>query len=119
MSSLEKIQKKIEEIERAMNSAEFWADKDKAQALIREYEALKNELAGVGKYDAGGAVMTIFSGAGGDDAEDFSRMLLEMYQKFFNKRKWNYRIIHKNENDHGGDRNITLEINSKGVYGTL
>jgi len=119
MSSLEKIQKKIEEIERAMNSAEFWADKDKAQALIREYEALKNELAGVGKYDAGGAVMTIFSGAGGDDAEDFSRMLLEMYQKFFNKRKWNYRIIHKNENDHGGYRNITLEINSKGVYGTL
>ena len=119
MSSLEKIQKKIEEIERAMNSAEFWADKDKAQALIREYEALKNELAGVGKYDAGGAVMTIFSGAGGDDAEDFSRMLLEMYQKFFNKRKWNYRIINKNENDHGGYRNITLEINSKGVYGTL
>jgi len=46
-------------------------------------------------------------------------MLLEMYQKFFNKRKWNYRIIHKNENDHGGYRNITLEINSKGVYGTL
>ena len=119
MSSLEKIQKKIEEIERAMNSAEFWADKDKAQALIREYEALKNKLTGVGKYDAGGAVMTIFSGAGGDDAEDFSRMLLEMYQKFFNKRKWNYRIIHKNENDHGGYRNITLEINSKGVYGTL
>ena len=119
MSSLEKIQKKIEEIERAMNSAEFWADKDKAQAMIREHEALKNELAGIGKYDAGGAVMTIFSGAGGDDAEDFSRMLLEMYQKFFNKRKWNYRIIHKNENDHGGYRNITLEINSKGVYGTL
>ena len=115
----EEIQKKIEEIERAMNSAEFWVDKDKAQAMIREHEALKNKLTGVGKYDAGGAVMTIFSGAGGDDAEDFSRMLLEMYQKFFNKRKWNYRIIHKNENDHGGYRNITLEINSKGVYGTL
>ena len=79
----EEIQKKIEEIERAMNSAEFWVDKDKAQAMIREHEALKNKLTGVGKYDAGGAVMTIFSGAGGDDAEDFSRMLLEMYQKFF------------------------------------
>ena len=124
----EEIQKKIEEIERAMNSAEFWVDKDKAQAMIREHEALKNKLTGVGKYDAGGAVMTIFSGAGGDDAEDFSRMLLEMYQKFFNKRKWNYRIIHKNENDHGGYRNITLEINLPaftkasadcGPYGTL
>ena len=63
--------------------------------------------------------MTIFSGAGGDDAEDFSRILLEMYLKFFDKRKWGYSIIHKNENDHGGYRNITLEIEGKNIYGTL
>lgn len=119
MSKPEEIKKKIEEIEEAMNSAEFWADKGRAQATIREHEALKNELAGVGKYDLGGAVMTIFSGAGGDDAEDFSKILLEMYLKFFDKRKWQYSIIHKNENDHGGYRNITLEIGGKNVYGTL
>jgi len=119
MPKLEEIKKKIEEIEQAMGSAEFWADKDKAQGALREHEALKSELLGVGKFDLGGAVMTIFSGAGGDDAEDFSRILLEMYLKFFAKRKWNSSIIHKNENDHGGYRNITLEINGKSVYGTL
>ncbi|KKT78958.1 MAG: Peptide chain release factor 2 [Parcubacteria group bacterium GW2011_GWF2_44_8b] len=102
-----------------MASAEFWADKDRAQRTLREHEVLKNELAGVGKYDAGGAVMTIFSGAGGDDAEDFSRIILAMYLKFFDNRKWSYSIIHKNENDHGGYRNITLEINGKNIYGTL
>ena len=80
MSSKEEIQKKIETLELEMSSAEFWVDKDKAQATIREIEELKNELSGVGKHDKGGAVMTIFSGAGGDDAEDFSRILLEMYQ---------------------------------------
>ena len=110
MPKLEEIKKKIEEIEQAMGSAEFWADKDKAQGALREHEALKSELLGVGKFDLGGAVMTIFSGAGGDDAEDFSRILLEMYLKFFAKRKWSSSIIHKNENDHGGYRNITLEI---------
>src|SRR3989344_5651515 len=119
MSKSEEIKKKIGEIERAMSSAEFWADKNKAQAAIREHEALQSELSGVGKYDKGGAVITIFSGAGGDDAEDFSRILLEMYLKFFEKRKWNYSIIHKNENNHGGYRNITLEINGEQVYGTL
>ena len=128
MVSKEEIQKKIETIEERMNSAEFWADKDKAQATIRELEALKNELLGAGKYDKGGAVMTIFSGAGGDDAEDFSRILLEMYLKFFDRQKWQYSIIHKNENDHGGYRNITLEINNPashkasqdvGPYGVL
>ena len=128
MSKPEDIKKKIEELELAMSSADFWADKDKAQRTLRQHEELKNELAGVGKYDKGGAVMTIFSGAGGDDAEDFSRILLEMYMKFFDKRKWGYSIIHKNENDHGGYRNITLEINDPtshkatqgfGPYGVL
>jgi peptide chain release factor 2 len=128
MSQQEEIKKKIEEIETAMNAADFWADKDKAQATIRELESLKDELQGVGKYDRGGAMMTIFSGAGGDDAEDFSRILLEMYLKFFDKRKWGYKIVHKNENNHGGYRNITLEIDGPafakasagfGPYGTL
>ncbi len=119
MSTKEEIQNKIETLEHQMSSADFWADKDRAQATIRELEALKDELAGVGKYDRGGAVMTIFSGAGGDDAEDFSRILVEMYMKFFDKRKWGYKVVHKNENDHGGYRNITLEIDGKDIYGTI
>ena len=111
-----------------MAFSDFWADKDTAQATIRELQELKSELEGVGKYDKGGAVMTIFSGAGGDDAEDFSRILLEMYIKYFARKNWNYSIIHKNENDHGGYRNITIEINIPafakasagfGSYGTL
>lgn len=102
-----------------MSSADFWTDKDKAQAIIREHQSLKDDLEGVGKYDRGGAHMTIFSGAGGDDAEDFSRILLEMYLKYFSNKGWSYVVLHKNENDHGGYRNITLEIEGKSVYGTL
>lgn len=102
-----------------MGSADFWADKDTAQATIRELENLKDEFEGVGKYDKGDAVVTIFSGAGGDDAEDFSAMLLNMYLKYFDKKGWRVSILHKNENDHGGYRNITLEISGKNVYGTL
>lgn len=119
MASKEEIQKKIEEIEVDMSSADFWSDKDRAQAVIKEHQALKDQLEGAGKYDRGSAVMTIFSGAGGDDAEDFSRILLEMYLKCFAKKGWSYSVVHKNENDHGGFRNITLEIDGKNVYGTL
>ncbi len=102
-----------------MISADFWNDKDKAQASIRELQALKDELEGVGKYDKGGAVMTIFSGAGGDDAEDFSRILLEMYLKLFTRKGWSCSVVHKNENDHGGFRNVTLDIEGRNAYGTL
>ncbi|MEX0919383.1 MAG: PCRF domain-containing protein [Parcubacteria group bacterium] len=117
--SKEEIQKKIAKIEEEMSQADFWVDKERAQAVIREHQALKDELLGVGKYDKGGAVMTIFSGAGGDDAEDFSRILLEMYVKYFDKKKWGYTILHQNQNERGGYRNITLDVEDKNVYGTL
>lgn len=102
-----------------MSTPDFWNDKNKAQAVIKEIGELKEKLAGVGKYDKGNAVMTIFSGAGGDDAEDFSRMLLEMYFKYFRRMRWETKILHENKNDHGGYRNVTLEIAGKNSYGTL
>lgn len=115
----EELQEKINELETEMVTADFWSDKVHAQAVIREIADLKEKLAGVGKYDRGNAVMTIFSGAGGDDAEDFSRMLLNMYLKFFEKQNFEVKLLHENKNDHGGYRNITLEIHGKGVYGML
>lgn len=117
--SKEAIQTRITEIETAMGGADFWADKDKAQAMIRELGELKIQAEGGSKYDAGDAIMTIFSGAGGDDAEDFSGILVRMYKKYCDKKGWGISVIHQNDNDHGGYRNITMEISGKNVYGTL
>ncbi|OHA89729.1 MAG: hypothetical protein A2741_01935 [Candidatus Zambryskibacteria bacterium RIFCSPHIGHO2_01_FULL_43_27] len=107
------------EIEQAMNLPDFWSDKDKAQRMLRELENLRDEVSGVGKYDKGDAIMTIFSGAGGDDAEDFSSMLLTMYLKYISKMNWVFSLVHENKNDHGGYRNVTIEIRGKNAYGTL
>jgi len=109
--------KKLAELETEMTGVDFWVDKNKAQAVIKEIADLKAEIAGVGKYDSGDAVLTIMAGAGGIDAEDFARMLLEMYLKFFDKKGFSYKTIHQNENDHGGFRNVTVEVSGKGVYG--
>ncbi|MDB5266598.1 MAG: prfB [Parcubacteria group bacterium] len=119
MASPDEIKKKIESIEAEMSAADFWSNKDKAQATIKELQNLKDELEGVGKYDKGNAVMTIYSGAGGDDAEDFTRMLLEMYMKYFERKNFKYFVLNKNENNHNGYRNITLDVEGKGAYGTL
>lgn len=102
-----------------MSSADFWSDKARAQGIIKEIAEIKAEIAGLGKYDLGDAIMTIFSGAGGDDAEDFSAMLFSMYIKYFTKKNWSYRLLHENQNDHGGFRNLTMEVSGKGVYGML
>jgi peptide chain release factor 2 len=119
---MEEAQKRITEIETLMQSADFWADKNKAQAMVKELNDLKEEVANGGKggkYDKGDAIMTIFSGAGGDDAEDFSAILYRMYRKLAEKKGWGMTVLHEHTNDHGGYRNITVEISGRGVYGTL
>ena len=116
------LQKEVEKLEAEMGAADFWSDKNKAQRIIRRIAELKAEIVSggtSGKYDAGDAVMTIFSGAGGDDAEDFSAMLLNMYIKFCAKKSFGVTVLHQNENDHGGYRNVTIEISGKSAYGTL
>ena len=80
---------------------------------------LKVRAEGAGAYEKGNAILSIVAGAGGDDAEDFAQMLSEMYRKFSEGRGWTMRVLHKNENDHGGYRNLSTEIEGKGAYGVL
>jgi peptide chain release factor 2 len=90
--------------------------------VIEEHKRLKLEVVGGGtgsQYDHGDAIITIFSGAGGDDAEDFSRMLFDMYTKYATRRGYELFLIHENQNDHGGYRNLTFEVRGKSAYGTL
>jgi len=102
-----------------MQAADFWSDPQQAQGLIRELHELKLAQEGGGAYERGSAVLSMVAGAGGDDAEDFARMLFEMYRKYFEKRGWRARVLHENQNDHGGFRNVSIEVEGVGVYGTL
>lgn len=115
----EQQKRRIEEIEAAMLQPDFWNDPQKAQQLIKELQELKDEADGKGKYFNNDAVISIVAGAGGDDAEDFARMLTEMYQKYAESKNWSVAVIDSNANDHNGYRNITFEVSGKAAYGTL
>jgi len=110
---------RIAAIEQAMYQPDFWNDSEAAQAMIKELQELKDEAAGVSKYDKLNAIVTIVAGAGGDDAEDFARMLVEMYQRYAEKQGWIVEVIDSHANDENGYRNITFAIQGKGAYGRL
>lgn len=112
-------EKRIQEIETQMSRSDFWSDKETAQKLIRELQSLKDGGVGNERYDSLSAIVSILSGAGGDDAEDFSAMLFGMYQKYVASRGWALLLLSTNENDHGGYRNLTFEVAGKGAYGAL
>lgn len=109
----------ITTLEASMNDAAFWNDKEKAQLTIRRIKELKDKRDGVGALDKGSAILSILAGAGGDDSEDFARMLFEMYDAYCNRKGFSYMFLHSNTNDHGGYRNLTIEVQGKNVYGTL
>ncbi len=111
-------EKRLQELEALMASPDFWSDKHAAQELVREYQMLKEGGEG-DPHDAGNATLAILAGAGGDDAEDFARMLRRMYEGYAAKKGWRVRELHTNENDQGGYRNVMLEINGVGAYGRL
>ncbi len=120
------IENEIDKLEELMQSPDFWSDKNKAQNILRELALLKEKKEGVGKYDKGNAIVTIISGAGGDDAENFSSMLLSMYIKYANKKGWGVHFIYEHKNEQNGYKNVSFEIrgskasaNGQGPYGML
>ncbi len=62
-----------------------------------------------GKYDKNNAHLTVYAGAGGDDAKDWANMLFNMYIKYAQKRGWKIIIT--------DDR--VMEIKGEYVYGNL
>lgn len=113
------LKKELEKLESDMAQGNFWEDKAQAQAIIKRIAFLKDEMMGNAKYDKGNCILSILSGAGGDDAEDFSAMLLRMYIKYFEKKGWSWYVVHENKNDLGGYRNISIEVVGKNSYGQL
>jgi peptide chain release factor 2 len=109
----------IRGLEEEMSAPTFWNNKERAKEVIRLLKECKEKKEGVSALDKGNAIVSILAGAGGDDSEDFARMLFEMYLAYFARKGYNYTMLHENTNDHGGYRNLTCEVEGKLAYGTL
>ncbi len=78
-----------------------------------------------GKYDKNNAILEIFAGAGGIDAQDWATMLLRMYQRYCATKGWETKILHQTFGEGGGPegrigtKSVTLEIKGSYTYGFL
>ena len=113
------LQKKIDEHKKKMLEPDFWSDPKSAQACIAEIKNLRALKEGKDKMDFLPAIFTIYAGAGGDDAEDFVKILFEMYLKYFESQGWDLKILDENKNSMGGYRNISFMTKASGSYGKL
>ena len=72
-----------------------------------------------GAYDRESAVISIYAGAGGDDAEDWAAILLNMYKRAAERMGFSAKLLHHHTNETGGTKNVTFEVNGKYAYGYL
>jgi len=119
MKSTEEIEKRLDKLREEMNQPDFWTDKEAAKETVAEYERLKEKKQFVGSFADRNAVLSVVSGAGGLDAEDFARMLVNMYQEYCQRQGWDMKIVSQSSNDRSGVKKLTADITGDGVYGTL
>ncbi len=71
------------------------------------------------KYDNNDAILSIHSGAGGTEAQDWVVMLARMYKMYANKNDFKFDIIDKIEGNETGLKTIVVWIKGEYAYGKL
>ena len=70
-----------------------------------------------GGYDEADAILTINSGAGGTDAQDWASMLLRMYMRWAERRGWKVELLDKLDGEEAGIKSASIQITGKFAFG--
>jgi peptide chain release factor 2 len=87
--------------------------------LVRELDRLEEAALFMGEYDAGDAVVTIQSDAGGTDAQDFTEMLLRMYERWAANRGFQTEMVEASPGEEAGLKSATFTVSGENAYGIL
>jgi peptide chain release factor 2 len=87
--------------------------------VARELERLEEDALFTGEYDGGDAVLSVHSGAGGTDAQDWTEMLLRMYLRWADDRGFAADLVEASPGEEAGLKSATLAVKGENAYGTL
>uniref|UniRef100_A0A7C2P1F7 Peptide chain release factor 2 n=1 Tax=candidate division WOR-3 bacterium TaxID=2052148 RepID=A0A7C2P1F7_UNCW3 len=159
--------KRVMEIEKMQENTDFWANPERAQAILQELSSYKKQLEEVEEIekkfeylaeleplkdddpeffqefekekklilgeiedleiktilkspeDRKNAIMTIHPGAGGTESQDWAEMLLRMYLRFFERKKFKYKIVDFQPGEEAGIKDATILVEGDYAYGLL
>lgn len=89
------------------------------EAAERSVESLELSTLLGGVHDRNDAILSVQSGAGGVDAQDWAEMLLRMYLRWGERRGFSSRMLEESRGSEAGIKSATIEIEGAYAYGSL
>jgi len=121
-----RLDKEMEDAEVLLDLSEEEQDEETAQEARKAIEDLKQMLSRkkleqmlAGPYDDRDCFISINSGAGGTEAQDWAQMLLRMYLRYFERAGFEAELIDEQPGDEAGIKSATLSVRGRYAYGYL
>ena len=97
-------------------SEEIQANVERASAELDELEMAANFS---GEFDDHGAIVSIYAGAGGVDAADWTQMLTRMYLRWAESKGFTTQVADESPGEEAGLKAVTFFIRGRNAYGML
>ncbi|MGN7800756.1 peptide chain release factor 2 [Leifsonia sp. 22587] len=120
------IERRLDDLEVLVELANEADDEESAAEARTELQSLQTALGDLevqtllsGEYDDRAAIVTIRSGAGGDDATDFAEMLMRMYLRWAEQHEYPVKVMDTSYAEGAGIKSATFEVDAPYAFGTL
>ena len=126
VSSFDRFAQRTSDAEVLLELAGSEADAGALAEVGEEVEALEKEIASLevvallgGEFDDYPAIFEVHAGEGGTDSQDWTEMLLRMYERFFEERGFRYQLVEVTPGEEAGLKSATLTVEGRHAYGLL
>ncbi|TMB86722.1 MAG: peptide chain release factor 2, partial [Chloroflexi bacterium] len=87
--------------------------------VLADFERERTALLFAGEYDDRNALLTISAGAGGTEATDWAEMLLRMYLRWAERRRFKTEVLDEMPGEEAGLKSVTVAVDGVHAYGLL
>ncbi len=126
LNNYEKLATELEGLPELIEIAEELEDEEEIQSVIKTFDELEDGIEDLkttmllsGKYDNKDCILSIHSGTGGVEANDWAEMLERMYLRYCEKKGFKTKILDRQDDVDYGIKSSTIEVVGENAYGLL